>query len=179
VDVPVTLDAESGYGLDPTELVERLLAAGVHGYNLEDSDHRAGGLVEPAVHARRIAALRAAADAAGVPLVLNARVDVFHDLEDPEAHIAAIPQALDRACRYLDAGADCVYPILASEPAAAAVVAGLPGANVNLLVDASIDDIDGQVRRATDVGAARISMGPSVWAVQQRSLASLLAGLPR
>ncbi|GAA2702527.1 hypothetical protein GCM10010429_07610 [Micromonospora olivasterospora] len=38
VPVPVTADLERGYGLRPTELVERLLSAGAVGCNLEDSD---------------------------------------------------------------------------------------------------------------------------------------------
>lgn len=44
VDLPVTVDAEAGYGMEPQDLVERLLATGAVGCNLEDSDHRGGGL---------------------------------------------------------------------------------------------------------------------------------------
>ena len=39
VEVPVTADVEAGYGLEPVELVERLLGAGAVGMNLEDTDH--------------------------------------------------------------------------------------------------------------------------------------------
>src|SRR6185369_125027 len=46
VSVPVTVDVEAGYGLDPHELVASLLEAGAVGCNLEDTDHRAGGLVD-------------------------------------------------------------------------------------------------------------------------------------
>src|SRR6266508_3145520 len=45
--VPVTADLEAGYGLPPVEIVERLLEAGAVGCNLEDSDNRSGGLVDP------------------------------------------------------------------------------------------------------------------------------------
>src|SRR5262245_61150949 len=44
VDVPVTVDAEGGYGMEPAELVDALLSAGAAGCNLEDTDHAAGGL---------------------------------------------------------------------------------------------------------------------------------------
>ncbi|GAA3916104.1 isocitrate lyase/phosphoenolpyruvate mutase family protein [Actinoplanes auranticolor] len=75
--VPVTVDAEARYGMQPHELVDRLLDIGAVGCNLEDSDHRAGGLREAGAHAEWLAAVRSAADDAGVPLVINARVDTF------------------------------------------------------------------------------------------------------
>src|SRR5580704_10839966 len=77
VSVPVTVDAEAGYGMEPRELVDRLLEIGAVGCNLEDTDHRAGGLADAGVHAGRLAAIRGAADDAGVPIVINARADTF------------------------------------------------------------------------------------------------------
>src|SRR3954454_5713327 len=44
VDVPVTVDAEAGYGMKPAELVAALRRGGAAACNLEDSDHAAGGL---------------------------------------------------------------------------------------------------------------------------------------
>ena len=41
VDVPVTVDAEAGYGMEPADLVAAL-RAGAAGCNLEDTDHAAG-----------------------------------------------------------------------------------------------------------------------------------------
>ncbi len=61
VPVPVTVDAEAGYGMEPRELVDRLLEIGAVGCNLEDTDHRAGGLVDADANAERLAAIRAAA----------------------------------------------------------------------------------------------------------------------
>jgi 2-methylisocitrate lyase-like PEP mutase family enzyme len=77
VDVPVTVDAEAGYGLAPAELVERLLEAGVAGCNLEDTDYARGGLADVQAQCDLLAGVVAAGAAAGVPLVVNARVDVF------------------------------------------------------------------------------------------------------
>src|SRR5438477_3469763 len=54
VAVPVTVDAEAGYGLEPRELVDRLLEVGAVGCNLEDSDHRAGALVDAEENAERL-----------------------------------------------------------------------------------------------------------------------------
>src|ERR671931_1961086 len=51
VDVPVTVDAEAGYGMDPAALVAALHDAGAAGCNLEDTDHAAGELRDPESHA--------------------------------------------------------------------------------------------------------------------------------
>src|SRR4051812_22778647 len=51
VEVPVTVDAEGGYGMEPAALVAALRGAGAAGCNLEDSDHAAGDLRDPAPHA--------------------------------------------------------------------------------------------------------------------------------
>src|SRR6476646_6698564 len=110
VSVPVTVDAEAGYHLAPRELVDRLLEIGAVGCNLEDTDHRAGGLVEAGAHAERLAAIRAAAGDAGVPIVINARADTFLPASGvPEEERVA--EAVRRGGLYLAAGADCIYPI--------------------------------------------------------------------
>jgi 2-methylisocitrate lyase-like PEP mutase family enzyme len=152
VDVPVTADLEAGYGLPPAELVHRMLAAGVVGANLEDTDHRAGGLAEVDAHAAWLAEVRAAARAAGVDLVLNARVDVYlHDAAGEHQ----LSEALRRARAYRAAGADCVYPILvADEPTIQALVDGVDGP-LNVLARPGAPSLD----RLAELGVARISFG--------------------
>jgi 2-methylisocitrate lyase-like PEP mutase family enzyme len=151
--VPVTVDAEAGYGLEPHQLVARLLEAGAAGCNLEDTDHRTGGLVDAAAQADRLAGVRAAADAAGVPLVLNARIDVFPAAAGiPEAKRPA--EAIRRGRLYREAGADCVYPI------------GAPGDDLGRLVAAVPGPVNGNTSPALDLaglaalGVARVSFGP-------------------
>jgi 2-methylisocitrate lyase-like PEP mutase family enzyme len=115
VEVPVTVDAEAGYGMEPAELVAALRATGAAGCNLEDSDHAAGELRDAERHAGWLAAVRRAAAEAGYPLVVNARVDVFLGGflagAGPGTQAELVPEALRRANAYLEAGADCVYPI--------------------------------------------------------------------
>jgi 2-methylisocitrate lyase-like PEP mutase family enzyme len=132
VDVPVTVDAEAGYGLEPADLVGRLVAIGAAGANVEDTDHRAGTLRPLDEQADRLRSLRAAADAVGVPFVLNARVDVFVAGRGQGAS-SVVGDAVTRANAYLAAGADCVYPIfLADPPARDAFIAAVDGP-VNVL----------------------------------------------
>ena len=116
VEVPVTVDAEAGYGMEPAELVAGLRSMGAAGCNLEDSDYTAGGLRNPARHAEWLRAVRQAASEDGYPLVINARIDVF--LHPFLAGAGAgtqeelVPEALMRADAYLEAGVDCVFPII-------------------------------------------------------------------
>jgi 2-methylisocitrate lyase-like PEP mutase family enzyme len=109
VSVPVTADVEAGYGLSPKDLVNRLLIAGAVGCNLEDTDHHGGaGLVDADEHAQRLHAVRHAAAEAGVDLLLNARIDALR-LEGDRRDL--FEEAVRRARLYLEAGADCVFPI--------------------------------------------------------------------
>jgi 2-methylisocitrate lyase-like PEP mutase family enzyme len=116
VEVPVTVDAEAGYGMEPAELVAALRSIGAAGCNLEDSDHAAGGLRDPDRQADWLRAVRQAASEDGYPLVINARVDVFLGPflagAAPGAQEELVPEALRRANAYLEAGVDCVFPIL-------------------------------------------------------------------
>ena len=115
VDVPVTVDAEAGYGMAPDELVVALRSAGAAGCNLEDTDHATGSLRDPDQHAQWLRAVREAASEDGYPLVINARVDVFLGPfvagAGPGTQDELVPDALRRANAYLEAGVDCVYPI--------------------------------------------------------------------
>src|SRR5919204_6151014 len=115
VDVPVTVDAEAGYGMEPAELVAALRSAGAAGCNLEDSDYAAGSLRDPDQHAEWLGAVRRAASADGYPLVINARIDVFLGPflagAGPGTQDELVPDAVRRANAYLEAGVDCVYPI--------------------------------------------------------------------
>src|SRR6185437_5176637 len=116
VEVPVTVDAEAGYGMEPAELVAALRSAGAAGCNLEDTNHAAGSLRDPDRHAEWLSAVRHAASEEGYPLVINARVDVFLGPflagAGPGTQHELVPEALRRANAYLEAGVDCVYPIV-------------------------------------------------------------------
>ena len=112
----MTVDAESGYGMDPAELVAALKDMGAAGCNLEDTDHAAGRLRDPEKRAEWLRGSRAAASEAGYPLFINARVDVWLEPyitgAEPGTQAALVPEALERTNAYLGAGADCVYPIV-------------------------------------------------------------------
>jgi 2-methylisocitrate lyase-like PEP mutase family enzyme len=120
VDVPVTGDLERGYG-DPVGTARRAWEAGLVGINFEDSTR--DGLVGLDDQTALIRAIRDA-----VPeLVLNARVDVF------VRKTGGIEDAVARGNAYLEAGADCVYPIACPVDAVADLARRIEGP-INVLV---------------------------------------------
>jgi len=166
VDVPVTVDAEAGYGLPAAELAGRLLEAGAVGCNLEDTDHAGGGLTPVDEQAEYLSEVRAAA---GGDLVGNARVDVFlHAPDQP----AALAEGAARAKAYLAAGADCVYPILVRSTDLLRSFVDAVGAPVNatLLPELSIPEL-------ASAGVARISLAAGLWRRTQAMLREALAGV--
>ncbi len=194
VDVPVTVDAEAGYGLAPAELVERLLEAGVAGCNLEDTDYEHGGLVDVQAQCDFLAGVVAAGAAAGVPLVVNARVDVFlraaarggnneagngdaagSGSGDQAADVVA--EAISRGRRYLAAGADCVYPITAAGDDVIGRLTDGMGGPVNILYRPGVSGL----MRLAELGVARISLGSGLHSAMcawlQETLEELAVGL--
>jgi 2-methylisocitrate lyase-like PEP mutase family enzyme len=160
VDVPVTVDAEAGYGMDPAELVAALRSAGVAGCNLEETDHAAGVVRDLKERAAWLAAVRDAASADDYPLVINARVDLFLPPylagAGPGTQIELVPEALERANTYLEAGADCVYPIALWEPDALAEFMAGVVAPVNVTRVPQLSSLE----EVAALGVARVS-----WAI--------------
>ncbi|MGW0904079.1 isocitrate lyase/PEP mutase family protein [Streptomyces sp. NPDC002853] len=147
VSVPVSADIEDGYGLPPKELVERLLETGAVGCNLEDSS--GGALRDPREQADRLAEVRSVA---GDRLFVNARVDTFvHGDGDPA-------RAIERARLYVEAGADCVYPILAPPEVLPRLRAGIEGPVNVAAKPAGLPT----VRELGELGATRITFGPGL-----------------
>lgn len=173
VSVPVTADLERGYGMAPGELVARLAATGAVGCNLEDSRPGTGELVPLAEQARFLQEVRAAAHDAGVDLVINARIDTYLTGAALGDRLA---ETVRRAHAYLVAGADCVYPILVSEPDAIRTLVEQAGGPVNILHRLGRGGELSLVELAR-LGVARISLGPYVYRAVQAHLADLLAAL--
>jgi 2-methylisocitrate lyase-like PEP mutase family enzyme len=174
VQVPVTADIEDGYGLRPSELVARLLEAGAVGCNLEDSDHRGERrtLVETGAHCERLAAVHEVANREQVPLVINARVDVLIRQVGDEAD--RVDRCVERAAAYLEAGADCVYPItLGIDDAVASELVRRIDGPVNLLAFPTPEE----VARLAATGARRISTGSGILLALDHQLNEIAAGL--
>ena len=155
VELPLTVDIETGYGDTPAAVaatVQAVIAAGAVGINIEDGLPGHGPLRAIDAASARVRAAREAADTSGVPIVINARVD--HWMQpgntDPAVRFA---DAVDRAKAYLAAGADCIYPIGLSDPVALASLVQAIGAPVNVAAGAGMPDLAELAR----LGVARVS----------------------
>jgi 2-methylisocitrate lyase-like PEP mutase family enzyme len=115
VDVPVSVDIESGYGEPAQRLIDGLLSVGAVGFNLEDTVHSEGKRLRSAQeHADLVGALRAAADSAGVHVVINARTDLFLRSDGDDAD--RVDRAIARLSAAAEAGADVLYPVGRHDP---------------------------------------------------------------
>jgi len=111
VRVPVTADVEAGYGNSPQDAgatANGVIEAGAVGMNFEDgTGDAAHPLADLSLQLEKIHAIREAASKTQVPLVVNARTDVYlAAFGEPEKRYEL---ALQRAFAYRDAGADCVF----------------------------------------------------------------------
>jgi len=157
VDIPVTVDFEGGYSEDDGELaanISRLLDLGVIGINFEDRIVKGSGLYSVDRQARRIAAIRKAAEQKGIDLFINARTDVF--FEHGEDAAQAVGKALDRAKAYAAVGASGFFvPGLVDDALIGQICEG-----VSLPVNVMVMDGVPSNARLSELGVARISYGP-------------------
>lgn len=174
VELPLTADRESGYGLQPRDLIARSYEPERSGSTSRTTTIAASSRSStPERHAQRLAAIKSASQATGVDIVLRARIDVFlHKLGTPAEQL---DQAIRRAKLYAQAGADCVYPItLADEHAIRRFVRETDCA-VNVYLRPGV----ASPTRLAELGVARISVGTALhratsqWV--QQAAAELLA----
>lgn len=155
VDVPVSVDVESGYGLDGKTLIDGLLGVRAVGLNVEDTVHRQGGRLRSATeHAELVGALRAAADQAGVHVVVNARTDLFLRKDGDDAD--RVERAVARLTEAARAGADVLYPVGRHDPETLRRLAAELPLPINAIAVPEADD----PASFGPLGVARISFGP-------------------
>ena len=157
VKVPVTADVEAGYGDKPEHAASTagsVILQGAVGLNLEDATGDAERpLVDLPLQLEKIRAVREKAEECGVPLVLNARTDVY--LLQVGDRAKRYDETVRRLRAFRDAGADCVFvPGLRDAPTIGRLVADL-ACPVNIL---AVPDSP-SVAELTALGVRRISLG--------------------
>ncbi|MDX6732725.1 MAG: hypothetical protein QOC54_2673, partial [Baekduia sp.] len=117
--------------------------------------------------AARVAAARARADAEGIPVVINARTDVYlRGADDPEA-------AILRGQAYARAGADCIFvPGVRDRATIGELVAGID-APVSILAAPGAPSVS----ELQELGVARVSFGPGPMGVALAALARTASDL--
>jgi 2-methylisocitrate lyase-like PEP mutase family enzyme len=157
VDCPVTVDIEAGYGEEIEEVlqtVKAVIEVGAVGINIEDS--RKGenvSLVDSEFQVELIQAIRQLSATMGIPLVINARTDVFLlGKGNPASHL---DEAIRRANIYRQAGADCLFPIGVSNAGLIARLAQEIHGSINILASPATPTIP----ELAELGVARVSFG--------------------
>jgi len=157
VQVPVTADLEAGYGRTPENagrIVRKVIDAGAVGMNFEDATGDSHcPLTELTLQLERIRAIRETADELGVPIVLNARTDVYLlRVGEPGARY---DEAVRRLAAFHDAGADCVFvPGVRDPETIGRIVADLK-CPVNILATPGSPSVS----ELAALGVKRISLG--------------------
>jgi 2-methylisocitrate lyase-like PEP mutase family enzyme len=168
VELPVTIDIESGYGKTADAVgasVGRTIEAGAVGCNLEDSFPENGTLRAIDEQVQRIRAARKAADDLKIPYFINARTDVFFQ-PDVKHNDAAVDTALARAKAYADAGADGLFaPGLADEGLIGRLASASP-LPLNIMASANAPS----TARLAKCNVARISHGPGPYRLAMKML---------
>jgi 2-methylisocitrate lyase-like PEP mutase family enzyme len=156
VDLPVSADFASGYGIEPQEVADsvmRCVATGVAGLSVEDATgDRSAPLYDLPLAVERIRAARHAIDQSGGGVLLTARAECYH-----VGHADAFRESIRRLQAYAEAGADVLFapgPQTAEE--IKALVDAVRPKPFNLLV---VRDIELGVGDVAALGVRRISVG--------------------
>ena len=156
VDLPVSADFMSGYGLEPKDVAEsvtRCIATGVAGLSIEDSTgDPTSPLYDLPIAVERVRAARQAIDRSGQDVLLTARAECYH-----VGHPDPFRESVRRLQAYVAAGADVLFAPGPQTPAEIeALVAAVAPRPFNLLV---VRDIGLRVEEIAALGVRRISVG--------------------
>ena len=156
-DLPVTIDMESGYGVDPAAVgvsVARARDAGAAGINMED---RLPGQTALLPVAEAAARYRAAADTG---IFVNARCDTFRGADVAKDGDALVAATLERARAYADAGAGSLFVPFLLDPEFIGAICDASPLPVNILRGKG----GPTHKELANLGVARISHGHQPWA---------------
>ena len=159
VDLPLTMDIETGYGETPDDVaatVKRVIEAGAVGINIEDQTLHPSGLRDATEQAERIKAAQLAAESAGVNLYINARSDIFRLAKPDQAPGDFMAETLHRAQAYADAGADGLFVPGLQDIELIRRLCKETTLNINILMLAGTPN----ALELAEAGVARISYGP-------------------
>jgi 2-methylisocitrate lyase-like PEP mutase family enzyme len=170
VQIPVSLDVESGYGLSGGEIIDGILTAGVAGLNIEDTVHSdEGRLRSPEEHADLIRDIREQSNALGLRFVINARTDLF--LRQDGAEEDRVDRAVARLKLCAEAGADSLYPVGFHSPELLKRLVDELPLPVNAIARPDQDNL----AQLKEIGVGRISFGPFLQGLLVEPLKSVLA----
>ncbi|MGZ3846999.1 MAG: isocitrate lyase/PEP mutase family protein [Flavisolibacter sp.] len=161
VNVPVTVDIEAGYGNTLDEIissVEKIIATGIVGINIEDSIDLNPVLVDEVQFCERISAIRALSNSLGFHLVINARTDSFYTSSTSTRE--KLNESIRRGNKYREAGADCIFVQPVWEKDTISTLVREINAPINILANPGMGGVRPRsISELQDLGVARVSLG--------------------
>lgn len=157
VALPVTADLEGGYGStvdDAVATARGAIEAGAVGLNFEDAEADRAALLDAKLQCDRIAAMRNLPSEREVPIVINARTDVYLR-EIGEDNRWRLEESIRRGNLYLESGADCIFVPGPSDEETISILASHIKGPINVLANAKTPSVE----RLRELGIARISVG--------------------
>ena len=172
VTVPVSADIESGFAYNDEQLkqnIKQLLATGIVGINIEDTDKESNSIVPIEVQCEKIKLIKKVSEEMGVSLFINARADVYLRGKDFDTPESKFEEALKRGGAYKAAGANCFYPIGMTRREDIKRMVDQLQMPVNILTIPGIPELS----VLNDIRVARVSLGPSFLKIAIKALKNL------
>ena len=172
VSIPVSADIESGFAENDLQLEEntkQLLATGIVGINIEDTDKKTNSILPVETQCEKIKLIKKVSQAVGVPLFVNARADVYLRGKDFDTPESKFEEALKRGRAYKAAGADCFYPIAMTRQEDIKRMVEQLQMPVNVITIPGIPELN----VLNEIGVARVSLGPSFLKIAIKAMKNL------
>ena len=172
VSIPVSADIESGFAENDLQLEEntkQLLATGIVGINIEDTDKKTNSILPVETQCEKIKLIKKVSQEVGVPLFINARADVYLRGKDFDTPESKFEEALKRGRAYKAAGADCFYPIAMTRQEDIKRMVKQLQMPVNVITIPGIPELN----VLNEIGVARVSLGPSFLKIAIKAMKNL------
>ncbi len=176
VNIPVTADIESGYASTNKQLEEnmkQLMATGIVGINIEDTDKATDALFSTEVQCDKIRLLKNVSAEMGIPLFINARTDVYIHGKEFETAESKLEETIKRGLAYKSAGADCFYPIVMRQEQDIKATVEQLQMPVNILTLPGVPELN----TLSKIGVTRVSLGPSFLKIAVRAMKDMAVKL--
>ncbi len=177
VSLPVTADVESGYAVNNMQLTENikaLIEVGIVGINIEDSDKKTNALVPLERQCERIQLIKKTAENKGVPLFVNARIDAYVHGGNMTVE-EKLQETLRRGAAYMEAGADCIFPIILRDYDHIKIIASQIKIPLNIMAMPGVPEFE----KLREAGVRRLSLGSSFLKIAMQSMKKFAQELQR
>lgn len=178
LNIPVSADIESGYAGNDNHLKEnirQLFETGIVGINIEDTDKKTNSLLPTEIQCQKISLIRKVSEEMGIYLFINARTDVYIRGNGFATSESKLEETLKRGAAYKAAGADCFFPIAMKEADDIKKTVEFLKMPVNISLIPGVPKLN----NLSEMGVARVSLGPSLLKIAIKAMQNVALKLQR